>query len=588
MTGRRFDPAGDIQRQQKQVDQVRLDRDLRSQLEAKKKAGRKQTAMRTANTRRQTRTFRDPANLQRFIDSRPTGPTQTTQTTRQDKPQDMDDTIVKSGGQNYRYDAEIDAFTPVNFDPAKNRFVFAGEDEAAAAKAQTGSVDESMKIAQKAFDKQMGELRGLADQDQQFGDMYQELQSEYMSILRDQNLRPEERNAALQDLFDRGSSTFELTSGFARAAKEQEAMQKQAEAKSKMDEDMQYRHRRALEAKDAIRKKQEDARYEDRKTRQKYSETSQNIDKAYEAYKAPLEAKKNSLLGQVGFGDEIEIMSLEDFTDKYYERMHQDQEVQDAVREIDGQMSIIETEIGQLENEDDLSYRNQLTEIYGAGRQEAADAAFQDHLNQKEARIVRKRRQLNALREQKKMTLDRVTVGEKLRDAEQAATLRTRMNVMELESRDAEKNAGDIGFLNRMRVIGDRDQEVNRITEETRQLERRTQATLARGRMERDSEGRLKSNSPAYVAEQVGDSTLKSKVQRLAAARRDPEKFGKRYFGRNKQGAEVDPTQARLEAENEVFDAIEDMVIKEQPGVDPDGAEMRDLVYERIRQDVRL
>ncbi len=277
-------------------------------------------------------------------------------------------------------------------------------------------------------------------------------------------------------------------------------------------------------------------------------------------------------------------MSLEDFTDKYYERMHQDQEVQDAVREIDGQMSIIETEIGQLENEDDLSYRNQLTEIYGAGRQEAADAAFQDHLNQKEARIVRKRRQLNALREQKKMTLDRVTVGEKLRDAEQAATLRTRMNVMELESRDAEKNAGDIGFLNRMRVIGDRDQEVNRITEETRQLERRTQATLARGRMERDSEGRLKSNSPAYVAEQVGDSTLKSKVQRLAAARRDPEKFGKRYFGRNKQGAEVDPTQARLEAENEVFDAIEDMVIKEQPGVDPDGAEMRDLVYERIRQ----
>lgn len=577
-----FDPMGDIQRQQKQVDQVKLNRDLRSQLASKQTRGRKQTAMQSANTRRQTRTFRDPANLQRYLSNQATGPT-TTRGSQQ--PEDMDDTIVKSGGQNYRYDAEIDAFTPVNFDPAKNRFVFAGEDEAAAAKAQSGSVEDSMKVAQRAFDKQMGELRGLADKDQQFGDMYQEMQSEYMSILRDPDLRPEERNSALQDLFDRGASTFELTSGFARAAKDQEAMQKQQEAKSKMDEDMQYRHRRALEAKDEIRKKQEDARYEDRKTRQKFSETTQTIDKAYEAYKAPLEAKKNSLLGQVGFGDEIEIMSLEDFTNKYYERMHQDREIQDAVREIDGQMSIIETEIGQLENEDDLSYRNQLTSVYGAGRQDAADAAFQDHLNQKEARIVRKRRQLNALREQKTMTLDRVTVGEKLRDAEQAATLRTRMNVAELESRDAERNAGDIGFFNRMRVIGERDQEVNRTTDETRQLERRTQATLARGRMERDSEGKLKSNSPAYVAEQVGDPTLKSKIQRLAAARRDPEKFGKRYFGRNERGAQVDDIAlARQEAENEVFDSIEQMVIKEQPDIAPDGEEMRDLVYERIQQ----
>jgi hypothetical protein len=95
----------------------------------------------------------------------------------------------------------------------------------------------------------------------------------------------------------------------------------------------------------------------------------------------------------------------------------------------------------------------------------------------------------------------------------------------------------------------------------------------------------LKSNSPAYVAEQVGDPTLKSKIQRLAAARRDPEKFGKRYFGRNERGFEVDDIAlARQEAENEVFDSIEQMVIKEQPDIAPDGEEMRDLVYERIQQ----
>jgi hypothetical protein len=88
--------------------------------------------MRAANTRRQTRTFRDPANLQRFIDSRPTGPSQTAGGTRQGQTGDMDDTIVKSGDQHFRYDAEIDAFTPVAFDPAKNRFEFDDQGKGAA------------------------------------------------------------------------------------------------------------------------------------------------------------------------------------------------------------------------------------------------------------------------------------------------------------------------------------------------------------------------------------------------------------------------------------------------------------------------
>ena len=600
-----FNPSGDIRRMQKQIDQVKLDRSLRSQLEAKKKAGRKQTAMRAANTRRQTRTFRDPSNLQRFVDSRPTGPTQTTQTTRQDKPQDMDDTIVKSGGQNYRYDAEIDAFTPVNFDPAKNRFVFAGEDEAATAKAQSASVEDSMKVAQRAFDKQMGELRGLADQDQQFGDMYQELQSEYMSILRDQNLRPEERNAALQDLFDRGSSTFELTSGFARAAKEQEAMQKQAEAKSKMDEDMQYRHRRALEAKDAIRKKQEDARYEDRKTRSKFSQTSQEIDKAYEAYKKPIEAKNNSL-GGLAFGEE-EVMSLEDFTDAYYKRMHQDEEVQDAIREIDGQMSIIETEIGQLKDEDPLAYRNQLTEIYGAGRQDAADAAFQDYLNTREARIAGKTQQLNALRATRQQTLDRRTVGEDLREMEMAATRKQRAAEMELESREQQRRGiGRAGFDEYQTgkgtdVVGKTEFSMNplmgfkkegkglfsqsrSLTEDMRRGESEAQRNLARVRaLDRDDEGRvLNTNSPEYVSQQLGNRVLLGQVRRLARAS-DPKNFTDRakYFG---GGTKEEQERNFKRAEVKALKALEPLILKENPGIDPEGSEFRKLRYERLQQ----
>jgi hypothetical protein len=566
-----FDPMGDIQRQQKQIDKVKLDRDLRSQLEAKKKAGRKQTAMRTANTRRQTRTFRDPANLQRFIDSRPTGPTQTTQTTRQDQPQDMDDTIVKSGDQHYRYDAEIDAFTPVAFDPAKNRFEFDDQGKGAAAEAAKAesdarktSVEDSMKVAQKAFDKQMGELRGLAEQDKQFGDMYQELQSEYMSILRDQNLRPEERNAALQDLFDRGSSTFEATSGFARAAKEQEAMREKQEAKAKMDEDIQYRNRRAMDAKEEIRKRQEDARYEDRKERLKYSETSQRIDEAYKAHQQSIENYNAS--DQALADGEKKAMSLEEFTQQHYEKMVQDKKLGEQVQKVDVDISLIETEIGQLENEDPMEYRRQLTTIYGQGRQDAADAAFQHHLDQRAAKIAGLQRKKNNLQTMREGLIDQQgAIYEAKRSTSKAQEERKAFfSDAVMESRQQEDDARtsiDTG------VVG-------KLKKETREIARDSEKIATRElRLERDAQGKATNvNSPEFIRDMTGDQTMLGKLRRLAQATGD-KKFVEKYYG--------DDSGLRKERVR-LLQQFEDMLENEPAGEGEEGFSLRQRAIQRL------
>jgi hypothetical protein len=568
-----FDPMGDIQRQQKQVDQVRLNRDLRSQLEAKKKTGRKQTAMRAANTRRQTRTFRDPANLQRFIDSRPTGPSQTAGGTRQGQTGDMDDTIVKSGDQHYRYDAEIDAFTPVAFDPAKNRFEFDDQGKGAAeaeSDARKTSVEDSMKVAQKAFDKQMGELRGLADQDQQFGDMYQELQSEYMSILRDQNLRPEERNAALQDLFDRGSSTFEATSGFARAAKEQETMQKQQEAKAKMDEDIQYRNRRAIEAKEEIRKKQEDARYEDRKERLKYSETSQRIDESYKAHQQSIENYNAS--DQALADGEKKAMSLEEFTQQHYEKMVQDKKLGEQVQKVDVDISLIETEIGQLENEDTMEYRRQLTTIYGQGRQDAADAAFQHHLDQRAAKIAGLQRKKNNLATMREGLIDQQgAVYEAKRSTakgqqERKAFFADAVNESRQQQRDQSPSLLD------MTRGGMR--ESNKIMEESREVARGTEKIATRElRLERDAQGKATNvNSPEFIRDMTGDQTMLGKLRRLSQATGD-SKMAEKYYG--------DDSGLRKERVR-LLQQFEDMLENEPAGQGEEGFSLRQRAIQRL------
>ena len=438
----------------------------------------------------------------------------------------MDDTIVQRDGQYFRYDSEIDDFTPVQFDPAKNRFEFAGGDPEDPAKAQAASVEDSMKVAQKSFDKQMGELRGLADTDQQFGEMYQDLQSEYMSILREPNLRPEERNAALQDLFDRGSSTFELTSGFARAQKDQEAIAEQQEAKAKLQEQTTYRNRRALEAKDEIRRQQEEARYEDRKTRQKYSETTQSIDAAYKTHKEGIDAFNETGDGRA---NPKNAMSLEEFTQQHYEKMVQDKKLGEQVQKTDVDISLIETEIGQLQDEDPMEYRSQLTTIYGQGRQDAADAAFQHHLDQRSAKIAglqRKKSQLKTLREGLIDQQGEIYEAKRKAPAEQARR-KAQMAESVNEARKVQRDETP-SIFDRMRA-SDRP---GGIMAETRGVARGTEKIATRElALERDNQGRSTNvNSPEYIRDVTGDSTMLGKLRRLAQAQGDEKLTGK-YYG---------------------------------------------------------
>jgi hypothetical protein len=462
---KKFDPQKDINRSRQEIDKQKKETDLRKRLAAKTQQRRMGGAMRDANARRGrrtgTRVFRDPANLQQFLQSNQGQPT--TQA-RGNQQQGVDDTIVQGAdGQHFRYDSEIDGFTPVSFDPAKNQFVFAGDTPAAKAKDEASGT--AFKEGQQAFEKQLSDLRGMADQDPQFGKMFRELQGEYMALMRDPNLREEERQAAMTDLFDRGMGTFEATSGFRRAQDQMAEEQKRQKAQQEQADDMAYRNRKAAEVRDENRRQMAEAR-KDRATRQNYSQTTQDIDKAYEAYKS------NFSDVQQAMGDKP--VSMEEFADSYYKRIHEDEEINNRIQEIDFDISNIETEIGQLEDEDDLRYRNQLTEIYGAGRQDDADAAFERHKMMKSAQMMKLRQQLAVKKEERTAMRLTPTVREQAyrnpvddRDAEGREVIGSaadnRENALRMMQRDRDmQDSGELSSRgddqNLMRVARSQDQ----------------------------------------------------------------------------------------------------------------------------------
>lgn len=582
----------------KQMEQQRTQSGLRQRLEEKRNQQRKETALRTASERRSSRTrsrrggirvFRDPSNLNQYATSlarerdRDQGESQTYSTRDSGKVQDMDDTIVKGDdGQAYRYDSEIDGFTPVNFNPETNRYEFGGEKEVD----RSGSMEAAVKESQQEFDKQMSELRRLSETDEQFGDTYRDFQQEYNEILRSQDLRPEERQAALLDLFDRGAATFEQTSGYRRQAAEAEQKAKSDAAKAKRAEEIQYKNRRAVEAKEQIRRQQENARYEDRKVRQKHSETTQNLDKAYDAYKKQFEASQADGLGSL-FGEDEKPMSLEDFTAQHYRQMHEDEAISDEIRSVDGNISILETELGQLQDEDPLAYRDQLTEIYGQGRQEDADAAFQDYQNTRAARIAGVTRRIGEMKAQRKALMESKSqvYDAKYRSATSTEERRNRnlSAISEAQRVQEEERPGTLGsiFFNR----GARQME--EIQEGTRKVAAGTEKLATREAMlQRDTNPMsptfgqsTRTDSPEYIADMSGDRTLLGSLRRLAESENDPEK-------RKKYGGESVYKQQRLRA----IQALEKVIQKEAaPGSDQSaGIGLRDAAVERLNQIMRF
>jgi hypothetical protein len=642
-----FDPEGDIQRMRRQIDATIQDRGLRDALEGKKKKKRKEAALEQAMQRRgrrnSRRIFRDPQNLNRFIqDSQDRREDNEIARMQAEREIDMDDTIVDGpDGQQFRYDSEVDAFTPVNFNPRTNRYESALPEEekdsggsgrgggSGSGSSRSAPQTEAFKIAKSAFDKQMTELKNLADKDQQFGDMYQELQGEYLEILRDPNLREEERQGALQDLFDRGASTFSATSGFARQAAEQKTQQEAAEAKKKFDDDIAYRNRRASDAKQKIRDKQEDQRIDDAKTREKFSETTQKATADYNAY---LEQQK--VVNQYKQdNDQLEIddegnpiipppLSREEFLMERYKQEHTDRVVQETVREIDVDISLLETEIGQIEETDPMEYRMQLTQIYGEGKQEYADAAFEAHLRERDARIVNNRKKIAELKLRRAEALERPMVAQ---EAEYAArkkaekeTGRDLGRVVESQQKSESLRAGALdevaaqqeeqhgagvfgreglfsntaagraaeGLYNNTMLGRMLRDAFNEGTSEAADVEADTSKLLARdAAVERDMNRTLEDGSPNpnfgkvtsmdtpnYVAQELGERTTLGDLRRLA----HPDS-AKKYF----QG----DLTARNKKESEVIRRLNPIIQKMYPDLEPDSGEFntaRREYYDRI------
>ena len=395
-------------------------------------------------------------------------------------------------------------------------------------------------------------------------------------------MRPEERDAALTDLFDRGAETFEQTSGYRRQAAEAEQKAKSDAAKAKRDEEMQYKNRRALEAKDQIRRQQEDARYEDRKVRQKHSETTQNLDKAYAGYKESFEAKQAGSFAMPG--EEEKPLSLEEFTAKHYRTMHEDEAISDEIRSVDGNLSILETELGQLQDEDPLAYRDQLTEIYGQGRQEEADAAFQDYQNTRAAKIAGVTRRIGEMKAQRKELMESKSnvYDEKYRSATAVEERRNR-NLTAISEAQKVQEEERPGLLTRMRAY-DRPSE---IMAETREVAAGTEKLATREAMlQRDTNPMsptfgqsTRTDSPEYIADMSGDRTLLGSLRRLAESENDPEK-------RKKYGGESVYKQQRLRA----IQALEKVIQKEGPAGSDEaaGIDIRTKAIERLNQIMRF
>jgi len=603
-----FDPEGDIQRQRQQIDKTMQERGLRDALEGKQKKKRKEAALEQAMQRRgrrnSRRVFRDPQNLNRFVqDSQNRREDDAIAQMRANQEIDMDDTIVDGpDGQQFRYDSEVDAFTPVNFDPRTNRYESALPEEekgsggsgrgSGSGSSKSAPQTEAFKIAKSSFDKQMTELKNLADKDQQFGDMYQELQGEYLEILRDPNLREEERQSALEDLFDRGASTFNATSGFARQSAEQKTQQEAAEAKKKVNDDIAYRNRRASEAKQKIRDKQEDKRIDDAKTREKFSETTQKATADYNSYleqqKAVNQYKQDN--------DQFEIddegnpvipppLSREDFLMERYKQEHTDRVVQDTVREIDVDISLLETEIGQIEETDPMEYRMQLTTIYGQGKQEYADAAFEAHLRERDARIVNNRKKIAELKLRRAETLERPMVTQEAefaaRKKAEKETGRDLGKVAESQKEERQlRGVADVGgFVSPFnfpsetyRAAADDKAKEQKIMARDAAVERDMNRTLEDGSPNPNFGKVTSMDTPNFVAQELGERTTLGDLRRLA----HPDS-SKKYF----QGDE----SARRKKELEVIQRLNPIIQKINPDLEPDSAEFntaRRDYYDRV------
>ena len=131
-----------------------------------------------------------------------------------------DNTIVRTPqGTFKKYNTETGGLTDVAFDPISDQFGLPEQPKA-------GAFD-----TEDFTRNQLTELRKLGQTDARFADMFSDFQSRQLEIMRDPNLRPQERQAALQSLSDEIGDTYGMTAGYRRDLVAAENMNQQEQAR---------------------------------------------------------------------------------------------------------------------------------------------------------------------------------------------------------------------------------------------------------------------------------------------------------------------------------------------------------------------
>ena len=257
-----------------------------------------------------------------------------------------DNTIVRtSEGTFKKYNTETGGLTDVAFDPITDQFGLPEQPKA-------GAFD-----TEDFTRNQLTELRKLGQTDARFADMFSDFQSRQLEIMRDPNLRPEERQAALQSLNDEIGETYSMTAGYRRDLIAAENMNRQEQARIEQAQAQEaQRDKVAL-----IRREMREAR---RLETQKRRESDVNADSAlYNTMQSDYSSMVSAMQAQNADG--LSPQAIPTFEEFRTNRLRQHSEDRMHIRQLrafDDEIISLQSETAVLDEEyDDLDqFRNRL------------------------------------------------------------------------------------------------------------------------------------------------------------------------------------------------------------------------------------
>lgn len=274
-----------------------------------------------------------------------------------------DNTIVRTTeGTFKKYDTETGGLTDVAFDPISDQFGLPEQPKA-------GSFD-----TQDFTRNQLTELRKLGQSDPRFAEMFTDFQTRQLDIMRDPNLRPEERQAALDDLSREIGDTYGMTSGYRRSILDAESAAAQAQA---AEEQRVAEVERADKVALIRREMRETRRAETQRRRADDANADSQI---YQGLRSDYQSMVSAMQAQNESGiDTAPIPSFDEFRNQRLRQHSEDQMHIRQLRAFDDEQIQLQNNIALLDEEfDDLNqFRNRL-ERQGVPMTEAFAIAAQE------------------------------------------------------------------------------------------------------------------------------------------------------------------------------------------------------------------